>query len=1149
MPHAACRLVLQSRPGNVPTYNGTALRRALALKCLVFALASAGCGGGGSGNSGGGPPPPPQNLVPAIVSLSPNSANAGGSSLTVTITGYNFISSSAVQWNGSPRTTTYTSSTQLQAQITAADIGSSGSAGISVTNPPPGGGNSGSAEFTINATSNPAPSVLSLNPSSVGAGSSGLILTLNGSNFMPASTIEWNGAALPTSYLSVTQLEAQIPASDLADPGVADVVVLNPTPGGGPSAPMAFAITYAPTVVSQLANDLIWDATHELIYLSAPSLASSNGNTIAALNPISGTIQSSQFAGSEPDVLAISDDDQFLYAGLDGSSSVQRFILPNLQPDINYSLGADPTYGPYFGVDLQVAPGLPHTTAVSRGVFNVSPVALGGMAIYDDTTQRPNVARTSGPLYDSMQWGSDTAIYAVNNEISSFDFYVLTVNSNGVRQSQDYQNAFSTFYVRMHYDSGTGFVYTDDGYVINPANGQDVGAFQASGYMVPDSTLNAAFFLGQTQSQFGTTDFTIESFDLTTFAPIAEIVVPNVQGNPLRFIRWGASGLAFNDDAGFIYLINSSFVGGSTSHTKTPQRDLSPVKKSWSKLKTGPKDRVRSLITSNHGQRLEKGLFSPLDSNPAPAITALSPTVVAAGEAGLNGFTLTVTGTNFVSLSTVEWNGTQLPTEFVSSTELLAQVSFGDVQAAGSVSVDVVTPSPGGGSSNALTFTIVSQPSTTQYPSIISLYPNAVMAGSEGFTLQVNGIWLNQSDTVLWNGTALPSPPPINGILQGQVSAADVATPGYAQVTALTPQGIVTNTAEFQILYQPLTVNQSTNDMAWDPVNQVFYISVPSSASTNANKVCVLSTTGAITNCQSGSEPDVLAISDDSQFLYVGMDGTGSVQRFILPDLTPDISYSLGTYEDGSPYFALDLQVAPGSPHTAAVTKGVMNLDPDEEGGITIYDDSTPRPVSAPGWGPTQDLYDSLQWGAGATELYAEGGGAFYSLTVSSSGVVLTQEYPSVFWNQGRIHYDATNGLVYSDDGFHVIDPATGLPVGIFEVGGGWPMAPDSTLNTVFILAHYVWQENSNYTIDLFDMTHFTPVTQIPFSTSEDGINPVVRFLRWGSNGLAANFKGGNVYILSGSFVSGQSTRRSEKQLKPVRRNEANDRTAIDHRR
>src|SRR4029077_739490 len=112
------RLVLLTKPrkGLADKTRTTTLRRLLVLTCLVFLLLSAGCGGGSGGSGGPPPPPPPSNPVPAITSLSPNSANAGGVALTVTITGYNFVSSSTVQWNGSARTTTYTSGTQLQAQ-------------------------------------------------------------------------------------------------------------------------------------------------------------------------------------------------------------------------------------------------------------------------------------------------------------------------------------------------------------------------------------------------------------------------------------------------------------------------------------------------------------------------------------------------------------------------------------------------------------------------------------------------------------------------------------------------------------------------------------------------------------------------------------------------------------------------------------------------------------------------------------------------------------------------------------------------------------------------------------------------------------------------------------------------------------------------
>lgn len=1115
-------LVLGS--GNVRTYvkKVNAPREILGFGVLA-ALLMSGCGGGSGSSSGGTPPPPPppaSNPVPVIFSLNPSSATVSGTAFTLTITGANFISTSSVEWNGNPVSTTYSTSSQLQAQIPASDLASPGSASVSVNNPTPGGGNSGSAEFFISASSNPAPSLTTLSPSSVNAGSYGFLLTVTGTDFISASTIEWNGVACVTTYLSDTQLEAEIPDTSVAASGSADVTVVNPTPGGGVSQSMTFTILSSPVaVISQLANDLIWDATNQVIYLSVPSLGGTYGNTIAVLNPTTGNIVASQFAGSEPDLLAISEDDQYLYAGIDGSASVQRFILPNLAPDINYSLGTSGANGPSYALDLQVAPDLPHTTAAARGSFFVSPAAQGGIAIYDDAMQRPTIADASGDLYDSLQWGSDTAIYAINSEVSSFDFYTLTVSSTGVALSYDYPNEFSMFSAKLHYDSGTGFAYTDDGYVINPANGQHVGQFQASGSMVPDSTLNAAFFLGQTQAQLGTTNFTIESFNLTTFAATAEITVPNVQGNPLHFIRWGANGLAFNDDAGYVYVLSSPFATPDGKQVRTPRRYLSPVRRTRVSRKT-----IRSSnVVPNVGSKreLKSGAYAADSAvpNPVPSMTALNPSMV---TAGVGAFTLTVTGSNFVSLSTVDWNGATLPTELVSSNELQAQVNAVEVATAGTVVINVVTPSPGGGVSPPLIFGIV--PASGYVSNIEVLEPSFAFAGSDGFTLNVLGSF-NASSVVEWNGSPRPTNVFDLGALQVQISAFDVATPGYAEVTVTNagPGGGSSRPAKFQILYQPTVVNQVTNDVVWDAVNQVMYISIPSSAPTRANQVCILNpTTASISTCQTGNEPDVLAVSDDGQFLYVGMDGVGSVQRFILPELTPDISYLLGNYDNGAPYYALDLQVAPGAPHTTAVTKGVANIDPHALGGVTIYDDSTPRPTSAPGWDSSSDLYDSIQWGHDATELYAansEGGGDFYSLSVNSSGVVLDQDYPAVFWNQGKIHYDTTNGLIYSDDGFHIINPATGLPVGILEVGGGWPMAPDSALNTVFMLVGQI--ESPDYTIDLFDMTHFVLVTQIPFyTTSASPVLYIGRFIRWGTNGLALNDTQGNIYLISGPFVS-----------------------------
>jgi hypothetical protein len=80
------------------------------------------------------------NPVPALTSLSPTSATAGGTAFTLTVNGTGFVSSAVVRWNGNPRTTTFVSSTRVTASIAAADIATTGTVPVTVVNPAPGGG-------------------------------------------------------------------------------------------------------------------------------------------------------------------------------------------------------------------------------------------------------------------------------------------------------------------------------------------------------------------------------------------------------------------------------------------------------------------------------------------------------------------------------------------------------------------------------------------------------------------------------------------------------------------------------------------------------------------------------------------------------------------------------------------------------------------------------------------------------------------------------------------------------------------------------------------------------------------------------------------------------------------------------------------------
>ncbi|MBI4993468.1 hypothetical protein HZC33_00710 [Candidatus Wolfebacteria bacterium] len=89
------------------------------------------------------------NPAPVLSLISPTSRDAGSGAFTLTLNGSGFVSDSSVLWNGFSRATTFVSSTQLTAAITAADVASVGTASVSVSNPAPGGGVSGSQTFTI----------------------------------------------------------------------------------------------------------------------------------------------------------------------------------------------------------------------------------------------------------------------------------------------------------------------------------------------------------------------------------------------------------------------------------------------------------------------------------------------------------------------------------------------------------------------------------------------------------------------------------------------------------------------------------------------------------------------------------------------------------------------------------------------------------------------------------------------------------------------------------------------------------------------------------------------------------------------------------------------------------------------------------------
>jgi hypothetical protein len=89
---------------------------------------------------------------------------------------------------------------------------------------------------------------------------------------------------------------------------------------------------------------------------------------------------------------------------------------------------------------------------------------------------------------------------------------------------------------------------------------------------------------------------------------------------------------------------------------------------------------------------------SPLPPNPVPFLNPITPAAVASAGSS---FTLTVTGTGFVSGSAVYWNGSARSTTFVNQAKLTAAISASDIAAPSTAAITVVSPTPGGGVSNS----------------------------------------------------------------------------------------------------------------------------------------------------------------------------------------------------------------------------------------------------------------------------------------------------------------------------------------------------------------------------------------------------------------------------------------------------------------
>ena len=195
------------------------------------------------------------------------------------------------------------------------------------------------------------------------------------------------------------------------------------------------------------------------------------------------------------------------------------------------------------------------------------------------------------------------------------------------------------------------------------------------------------------------------------------------------------------------------------------------------------------------------GLSESPNSNPVPSVTSLDPASVPAGAASQ---TLTINGANFLSSSTATYNGVARSTTFVSATQMTIPLSANDQATAGVYPVVVTNPSPGGGASNAMNFTV--NKAGNPVPAITSLSPAQVKSGTAAQALTINGANFVATSTATYNAVPHAAAYISATQLTIQLTASDQATAGSypVVVTNPSPGGGASNAIN-------LTVNKAGN--------------------------------------------------------------------------------------------------------------------------------------------------------------------------------------------------------------------------------------------------------------------------------------------------------------------------------------------------
>lgn len=292
------------------------------------------------------------------------------------------------------------------------------------------------------------------------------------------------------------------------------------------------------------ANDLVYDKSRGLLYAAIAPSSGQHANEVVAIDPATGKVAWSVEVGSDPAVMAISDNGEALWLGLRGAPSLQRVDLkkrtagPLLPIEANRSR-------PCFVEDMEVMPGTTDCVVASLYAKGISP-RHQGVAVFDNGVCRAQKTRDHTGANRIVRSEDPNVYFGYNNESTEYGLRRLEVDQGGITQTENRRSVITGFRVDIAFAGGR--IYSTAGQVVDaktlglagslPINARD--KFGASSIAV-DPAKNRLYRLAQRSR-------TIQVFDTKRFTVKSTYTVETrstIQGS---LVLIGNTGLAFRTE-------------------------------------------------------------------------------------------------------------------------------------------------------------------------------------------------------------------------------------------------------------------------------------------------------------------------------------------------------------------------------------------------------------------------------------------------------------------------------------------------------------------------------------------------------------------------------------------------------------------------